>query len=202
ADVLVDASGRSSFMQGARARYGVATLALYGYWRDTGLSGPETRVEAGPHERFWGAPLPDGTVNATVFVAQERGVRAGRAGVESLYRSLLASAALRRSCLGGHLTSRIGACDASAYLADLVVDEHTIRVGEAACAIDPLSSQGVQTAMRSALQGAIVVHTLLACPANATAALEFYRRHQTETARRNHAWAAECYAQPHAFSGH
>lgn len=202
ANVLVDASGRSSILQGARARYGVATLALYGYWRDTGLSGPETRVEAGPHEWFWGAPLPDGTVNATVFVDQERCVRAGRAGIERLYRSLLANSALLSSCLDGRLTSRIGACDASAYLSDLVVDDHTIRVGEAACAIDPLSSQGVQTAMRSALQGAIVVHTLLACPANATSALEFYRRHQTDTARRNHAWAAECYAQPHAFSGH
>ena len=201
-DFLVDASGRSSILPAARARCGAATLALYAYWRDVGLAGPETRVEAGPGQWYWGAPLPDGRVNATVFVDPDRCRGAGRAGLERLYRSLLADSTLLRSCLRGALVGRVGGCDASAYLSAPVVDECSIKVGEASCAIDPLSSQGVQHAMQSALQGAAVVHTLRACPANAVAALEFYRSRQAETALRNRAWAAECYAVQDLFPPH
>ena len=46
-------------------------------------------------------------------------------------------------------------------------------MGEAALAIDPLSSQGVQTAIAQALAGACVVHTILA-RGGAALALSFY----------------------------
>ena len=53
---IVDATGRGGFLPGRRVRASVPTLALYGYWRDTGISGPETRVEAGHQEWYWCAP--------------------------------------------------------------------------------------------------------------------------------------------------
>src|SRR6185436_9229149 len=50
-----------------------------------------------------------------------------------------------------------------------------IKVGEAALCIDPLSSQGVQRAMVSALQAAAVVNTALRSPGHAQLACRFYR---------------------------
>ena len=197
---LVDASGRHPVLAGAKTRAGAPTLALYAYWRSTGLTGAATRVEAGAKEWFWGAPLPDATFNATVFIAPARcrAVR-GAAGRAALYRSLLASSALLRGCLNGTLASRMLACDASTYTAACPVDNHSIKVGEASLAIDPLSSQGVQAAITSALHGSIVVHTLLTRPEHAPAALQFYRDRQLATAAYHSRLAAQHYAQQSAL---
>ena len=69
---LIDATGRASALGGRRKLTGAQTIALYAYWKDAAIEGPETRVEAGPAEWFWGAPLPDGLFNATVFVESGR----------------------------------------------------------------------------------------------------------------------------------
>ena len=39
---LVDATGRSGVIHRSRTRYGAQTTAIYAYWRNTGLQGPET----------------------------------------------------------------------------------------------------------------------------------------------------------------
>ena len=69
-----------------------------------------------------------------------------------------------------------------------------IKVGDAAFAIDPLSSQGVQMAMMSAFQGSIAVHTLLTQPEQANAAIDFYRNKLQETVARSQTTAAQVYA--------
>lgn len=198
--ILVDAAGKgSTLLPGRRRRCSPPTLALYGYWRGARLHGPETRVEAGPHEWFWGAPLPDGTVNATVFLDPERLRGVGRSGLGDCYRRLLAGSTLLASCLGGSLTRPVQGCDASSYAAIEPVGEDHLRIGEAAFAIDPLSSQGVQAAIRSALQGAAVVHTWLAAPPNAEAARRFYRHRIRSTVERHQRWASRFYAAQDRF---
>jgi flavin-dependent dehydrogenase len=198
---LVDASGRRSLLAGRRERNSKPTLALYAYWRNTRFEGAETRVEAGQSEWFWGAPLPDRTFNATAFVHPSRCRKAtGERGLETFYRSLLANSTLLRGCLKGELSSRVYACDASTYVVNQAVTPRLIKVGEASFAIDPLSSQGVQAAMASAVHGSIVVHTLLTCPANSTAALQFYRDRQTETAAFHQRIAAQYYSEQNSVS--
>ena len=201
ASFLVDASGRRSALPGRRRRTSKPTLALYAYWRDVRIEGAETRVEAGPDEWFWGAPLPDLTFNACVFINPSRcRVATGVRGLESFYRSLLAGSNLLRGCLKGELSSRVYACDASTYVVEQPVTSCSIKVGEASFAIDPLSSQGVQAAMSSAVHASIVVHTLMTSPANSSAALRFYRERQTETVEFHHRMAAHYYAEQSSVS--
>ncbi|MDQ6700668.1 MAG: FAD-dependent oxidoreductase [Acidobacteriota bacterium] len=69
---VVDASGRRSVQPGVKKRRSAPTLALYGYWRHMSLNGSQTRVEASECEWYWGAPLPDGTFNAAVFLGALR----------------------------------------------------------------------------------------------------------------------------------
>ncbi|MGH8965511.1 MAG: NAD(P)/FAD-dependent oxidoreductase, partial [Actinomycetes bacterium] len=70
-----------------------------------------------------------------------------------------------------------------------------IRVGEAAFAIDPLSSSGVQTAIQTGLAAAAAVHSVLAPDGDTHAALTYYTDHQRYSVQRHAATAAARYAE-------
>jgi flavin-dependent dehydrogenase len=194
---LVDACGRRGLLGRCKRRLAPATVAVYGYWQGTTLGGPETRVEAAAEQWYWGAPLPDGTFNATVFVSPQR--LRGAKEVEHAYRALLADSELLAGCLSGRMKGPVRVCAASACLDDEPVGEDWLKVGESALALDPLSSQGVQTALVSGLQGAAVVHTLLATPQYRHAALQFARERHAETARRHGQMAATFYHEQEQY---
>ena len=68
ADFLADARGRSALAARPRKPMGQRTLALFGYWRGSGLPAHAT-VAAGERGWFWGVPLPDGSYNAQAFIS-------------------------------------------------------------------------------------------------------------------------------------
>jgi hypothetical protein len=75
------------------------------------------------------------------------------------------------------------------------VDDHSVtptslKIGDAALGLDPLSSSGVQKAIQTALSGAIVANTLLRRPAAQDAAIQFYRSSLARAAARHAGWAA------------
>lgn len=191
---LVDACGRTgAFHRGRRRRLGAPTLALFGYWRGVDPASAATRIEASEAEWFWGAPLPDGSFNATVFVDPKRAPAEGLSP-QALYLRLLARSDLLRTCLAGELIGPVRGCDATSHAADDPIFADGLRVGESCFAIDPLSSQGVQTAIRSALQAAVVAHTLLRFPGDSEAAAEFYRQRVAESVHRHAEMAGRFYA--------
>lgn len=196
---LVDASGRSSRRIGRRERTGPQTLALHGIWARRGSRdgwGGQTRIEAGPDEWLWAAPRSDGTLSAMAFVDAERCVAARTAGEspEALYRRLLARSALLAEVATAKLMGRVGVCDASCWNDPEPVGDGFLKVGEAAFALDPLSSTGVQKALQTGWLGAIAVHTLLTPSADGKAARQFYSEKHRLTVERHTAWAAGFYA--------
>lgn len=192
---LVDASGRRSLLTGVRRRDDIATIALYAYWEDTGIVDPATRIEAGSDEWFWGAPLPDGTFNAAVFVDPQRCADTGRRGLADLYRAILKRSTLLAPCLSGRRVSKVIACDASRRFVVAPVGDDFIKVGEASFTIDPLSSQGVQAAITSALQASVVVHTMLTRPDGGDAAMAFYLDRQAESVDSDRASSSAFYRE-------
>ncbi|MEG4407612.1 flavin-dependent monooxygenase QhpG [Microcoleus sp. MON2_D5] len=191
---LVDATGKHSPLSGKKQRYSAATLALYGYWKNTSFHGAESRVEAGANEWFWGAYLPNGTFNAAVFLDKQRYAQIG-GDRQKFYEDILAKTTLFPDCLQGKLETPVQICDASSYFTTNPIGLDFIRVGEAALSIDPLSSQGVQVAMMSAFTGSIAVHTILTQPDSTDAAIAFYRDRQRETVVGNQKTAAQFYAE-------
>jgi flavin-dependent dehydrogenase len=196
---LVDAVGKRSLLGGASSVQSPPMIAVYGYWRGHAVAGPETRVEAGRNHWYWGAPLPDGSFNATVFFDPESCPAKSRPGLEDAYRSLVDQSTLLRPCLSGRLIAPVQACDATSRCALEPIGAGWIKVGESAFSIDPLSSQGVQTAVRTALQAAVVVHTMLIMPQNAATAANFFRDQQRATVERNQRTAARYYAERAEF---
>jgi flavin-dependent dehydrogenase len=204
ASFLVDAGGRSSRLGNRRKRTGPPTLALHGTWVRTGGWGGETRVEAGPDEWLWAAPRPDGTLSAMAFVDVERYRSARMAGIsrEALYRSVLARSALLAEVLAAELVGSTGVCDATCWHDPEPVGDRLLKIGEAAFALDPLSSTGVQKAMQTAWSGAIAVHTLLTPDADGEAARRFYGENHGAAVERHAAWTEGFYATARRYAGH
>jgi hypothetical protein len=203
ASFVADASGRAGWLPGLRRRTGPRTVALHGYWRGANL--PATpRIEAGDDAWYWCVPLPDGRCNTLVFVSPAVVRRTHRSALEAQFRQSLGRSGLLDACRDARLDDRVHIVDATPHLANHPVTRDTIMVGDAALAIDPLSSSGVQKAMQSALGGAIVVNTLLRRPELAGAAIEFHCASLAAGSDRHRTWAAAHYAtvaeaRPHAF---
>jgi flavin-dependent dehydrogenase len=202
ATFLVDATGRVNLLRGKKVHISAPTLALWAYWNNAQIAGAATRVESGATEWFWGAPLPDGNFNATVFLDprryRERIQQSGTLG--TFYDALLADSELLSHRMSG-TRGGVSVGDATCYMAEEIVTSNAIKIGEAAFTVDPLSSQGVQTAIGTALHAAAVVHTISRRPENTHLALHFYTSRQRNAAYLHAASAASFYAQAARFYG-
>jgi flavin-dependent dehydrogenase len=191
ADFFADASGRRS-APGRQMKPGASTLAVYGYWRGAAL--PELpRIEAGQDGWYWGVPLPDGTYNTLIFVDPVWFRSAPGCTMSDRFLKLIDHSGLMQDCRDVELIAPARAVNATPYLSSDCVAPTRIQLGDAALAIDPISSSGVQKAIQSALSGAIVANTLLRRPESTDAALGFYRAQLTDASERHRRWAGEHY---------
>lgn len=192
ADFLADASGRRGVSSRHRTRTGAATLALYGYWRGASLPAMP-RIEAGQDAWYWGVPLPDATYNTLVFVDPDRFQSAPGSNITDRFLGLIDRSGLMQDCRDVELIAPVRGIDATPYLGRQCVAPNQIQLGDAALAIDPISSSGVQKALQTALSGAIVANTLLRRPELTDAALGFYRAQLRDASDRHCRWAAAHY---------
>ncbi|MCB1231845.1 MAG: NAD(P)/FAD-dependent oxidoreductase [Verrucomicrobiae bacterium] len=190
---LADATGRAGVLPRRRRRTGPRTIALHGYWSGKGLPG-NPRIEAGSREWYWGVPLPDGTYNTLVFL-DPRDLRALPGSLEEKFLRLIASSSLLPPEAEAKLIDGVQAIDATPFLDEECVTANSIKVGDAAMALDPLSSSGVQKAIQSALAGAAVVNTLLKCPESGEIAKQFYHRSLDDASNSHRTWARGHYGK-------
>jgi flavin-dependent dehydrogenase len=199
ADLLVDATGRASARSVSRRWAGAPTLALYAYWRATELP-TEPSIEAGSEAWYWGVPLPDGIYNTLIF-ADARRLREQPGSLTDRFLQLLSRSAVMEKCANAELATPVSAINATPYLDLENAGPGTLKIGDAALALDPLSSSGVQKAIQGALSGAIVANTLLRRAEMTEAALQFYRTSLAEASRRHGHWAGGHYARVAAVRG-
>lgn len=191
---LADASGRAGALPARRRRTGCRTFALYAYWRGSRLP-EEPRIEAGADAWYWGVPLPDGCYNTLIFVDVAQFRCAPRVPVATRFHELMARSGLMAGCRDAHIVGSVRAADATPYVDEECVTSHSIKVGDAALAIDPLSSSGVQKAIQNALAGAVVVNSLLRKPESNRAAIRFFQESVKNASDSHCRWAAQHYLQ-------
>jgi flavin-dependent dehydrogenase len=191
--LVVDATGRTAAGAGRRRPTGPRTLALYAYWRGRRLP-DQPRIEAGASAWYWGVPIPGGAYNTLAFVDSDSLRTRAAPSLEGHFRELLGRSGLMGGCDDPRLAGRVAAADATPYLDERCVTPISIKVGDAALAIDPLSSSGVQKAVQTALAGAIVANTLLRKPEATAMAMQFYRDSLAQASARHCRWAAAHYA--------
>jgi 2-polyprenyl-6-methoxyphenol hydroxylase-like FAD-dependent oxidoreductase len=195
ARILVDAAGRrGAFGRNSRLQ-GVATVALCARWTPAVIKASEIWVEALPDGWCWGAGVADGLLEAATFVSMAECRGLGLQALRRRHSELLLQSGRFGDALRGAAPGPVRVCDASARMDQDPAQLDLIRVGDAAFASDPMSSQGVQAALRSAVQAAAVIHTILS-GGDAEAAISFYRDAVQATAARHRTATAEMYAGP------
>jgi flavin-dependent dehydrogenase len=195
APILIDATGRRGLLPKRRRRT-YRLLAVHGRVRGARLPAC-IRVAAGDSSWAWGAPMPDGTYAAAVFL-EPRDVKTAGKDIEERFRKLVSRCGLLDGAGASETVGSIEACDATPYVDDDAVGSDFLKIGDAALAVDPISSAGVQIAIQSAITGAAAIHTLRRDPSMAEAVCEFWRR---ELARRNashRTWSGEFYGEAHS----
>jgi flavin-dependent dehydrogenase len=201
--LFVDATGHAGVLarQDLRQRDpDFKTLAMTGYWRDaTAPAGDDfgnTLLEAYENGVVWSVPLHNGLRNVTVLVDWSQGRRIRELGLRNFYLSEMAKLSYVSKFLGAAclpVAPRVS--DATLYTARQFAGERFLLLGDAGLFIDPLSSEGVQTAMASAITGAAVINTILKRPAATASALTFYRDAQNNAYSTHYRQSAEYYDQ-------
>lgn len=191
---VADATGRHRVLGGSRTPVAPPTLALHTMWRG-GLpqDRPQTRIDVLADGWLWGAHLPDGGFRAMAFLDPRTLTGRDR---ERLYHRLLGASPMFAEILAGATpTGPVRTCDATSYVAADPVDASTVKVGEAAFTIDPLSSSGVQAAIQTGLAAGAVAHTVLTPGGDTQAALRYYADLVAHTVARHAATATALYAE-------
>lgn len=167
---FVDATGRANLSRRKRRFTAPRVTAWHTRWQGDDFP-DETHVERCGDSWIWGTKLPDGTFSTIAF------------GDSSLKFEFL--------------TVPIApphAFDATPYVCESPIDTASAAVGEAAFAIDPISSSGVQCALASGITAAIAIHTILDRPENAEAAIRFYTSHIQRASSQHARWTADTYS--------
>ncbi len=199
AGFVIDATGRRGLLSPSKRDDGPRTTALYGYWQATPLRAGTTLIDVQPSAWLWGGMVPGEGFNAMVFLDGDN-CRGRHPDRRQLYLDHLAQSALFKDCLSGRLPGAVRACDATATHREDCCGVDFVKVGEAAFALDPLSSQGVLAALTTALHGSIVVNTILSNPARTRTAMDFYRERVEEAIARNRRYAASSYAEQSLYT--
>jgi flavin-dependent dehydrogenase len=194
AKIIVDAAGKRPAIPFARPRRSPPLIAVLGNWRVSRTTAMHSVVEAGADRWYWAGPQRDGTFTVAVFFGPRSHLVAKSGSLTAAYRSLIGESRTLRH-VAGELLAPIVACDPTSRSVSNPLETGLVRVGEAALSLDPLSSQGIQTALTAGLQAAVVVNTWLRRPRGAAAADPFYRERHAEMIEHSENNSHQIYAE-------
>ncbi len=195
---IVEATGRKSIFKNSKKPYLPSTMATFAYWKMDRGKAPFSFIEAGEHEWFWGAPIGKDQLMTCVF--SDPKAFKWFPSLPECFRNRISGSTLFSSFPLKNPISQVSVCPATAFVDQDPVSENFIKIGDAAFTMDPLSSQGVQKAIKTAFQGAIVVNTILQ-KENSEAALGYYRSLIKREKDNNAQWTRQFYNRQKRFEG-
>ncbi len=164
---LADATGRSRFLPGRKKKMASPTIAMHARWSGATFRNSDTFLEGGDSYWYWAAAGTRPFFDVAVFTAPT-GIS------KNSYHALISRSSLLRTSLRTAVSGPIAICDATSFIEEDPVTGRSIKVGDAALTIDPLSAQGVQVAVGTAIHAAVVINTILDRPEDADLAMSFY----------------------------
>ncbi|SEI55094.1 Dehydrogenase (flavoprotein) [Dyadobacter sp. SG02] len=188
ARVLLDARGRGGAHIHERMPLAPASVAL---WTHVPAGAYEACIETVDEGWIWGAPVPGNHYRIMAFTDPES--LKGHSKACTMQR-MQAGSKLFGQRAADTLDFDIKTCLVSAYVHTRPWERNFIKIGEAAFTLDPLSSTGVEVAMRFSLQTAIAVHTMLADD-DPVIAKAFYENKLAEAVASHQRWTSEYYAE-------
>jgi flavin-dependent dehydrogenase len=160
ADCFIDATGRSSVMaRGQRVQRVLhdRLVGIVGVFSDssrTDQGDRRTLVEAVAGGWWYSARLPDSRVVA-VYMTDADIMRTAKRRLRARYQGLLGDAPLTRTrTIGLTADTEVVVMPASSSRLERATGPNWLAVGDAAMAVDPLSSQGIYRALESGIAAA------------------------------------------------
>lgn len=190
---IVEATGRKSILKGTKMAYLPPLQATYTYCNVTVDS---SYIEAGENHWYWAAPIAKNKMVVCLF-SDPRHIKK-HASLKEYFAEKMKGFSMLRSQLLDAAIGNVSSCAATAYADKQPIGRNYIKVGDAAFSTDPLSAQGVQKALKAAVQGAIAVHTILS--GNGYAALDFYREMVTAEVKKNAVWTRQYYNSQNRYN--
>jgi flavin-dependent dehydrogenase len=192
---ILDARGRAGVKNCDRILTAPPSVALWVH-TPAGIMPFETIVETLEEGWLWGAPLPNKQYRIMAFLRPEL-LKRRLPGI--VFSECLSKAKLFKPALKREILQEIRTCLVLTYAHISPWQDHYIRLGEAAFTLDPLSSAGVEKAMRLSLQAVIAVNTLLKT-GKSEVAKNFYEERVCEAIVFHQFWTNTFYA--HSWPGH
>lgn len=193
---ILDATGRSA---APRIHCAPRLAALWGEVDQSALAELEgaTQVEALQHGWLWAGCLPGGRYRLMLACDPQAARQAGPAGPEARLRAACAASRLLRAAATLPLLGAVQMCSATPYLAPDCWQDGRLKLGDAAFALDPVSSSGVEKAMRFSLQAVVAMHTVLSDDRSGSLALarRFFEGRLVEACARHAHWTEAYYGQ-------
>ncbi|SFM82858.1 Dehydrogenase (flavoprotein) [Chitinophaga sp. YR627] len=186
---ILDARGRRGNHMQDRVLTAPQTIAL---WAELpGQSLPtDTLIEARPEGWIWGSPTPGGLFRIITFTDPET-IR--QQSLTQVFSGILSATKLFSTAANSNI-SGIQTCSVFTYAHTDPWRDHYLRLGEAAFSLDPLSSTGVEKAMRFSLQAVIAINTILKTGQTGMAQ-SFYENKMIESIASHTHWTSGYYAQ-------
>lgn len=198
--LIMDARGRSNSSQATQIACAPRLSAVWAELEPADIPvrlENLTQVEALEHGWLWGASLPDRRYRV-MWVGDPQTAHQQMPGkAEQWVRYNCASSRLFSSLANVRFASHLQACVATPYLALNCWQDGQIKLGDAAFSLDPVSSSGVEKAMRFSLQAAVSAHTVLSSSEASRHALahNFLEQRLIETCARHSYWTQSYYGQ-------
>lgn len=194
---ILDASGRGA--AAPRIDCAPRLAALWGEVDQSALPALDgaTQVEALEHGWLWAGCLPGGRYRLMLVCDPHAARQAAPATPEARLRAACAASQLLRAAADLPLLGAVQMCSATPYLAPDSWKDGRLKLGDAAFALDPVSSSGVEKAMRFSLQAAVALHTVLgdAGPGRSALAQQFFEGRLVEACARHAHWTEAYYGQ-------
>lgn len=198
--VVLDARGRNGAHSRERMELAPASVALWTHVpasamrnaaRPNAARPNAARIETVDEGWIWGAPVAGNQYRIMAFTDSDS-IKGGER--VRIVQQMLSQSRLFGSVVISNPEVGVKTCVVNAYVHTRPWDEQFIRIGEAAFTLDPLSSTGVEVAMRFSLQTAIAVHTMLS-DGNPAVARAFYESKLADAVASHCRWTSDYYAQ-------
>ncbi len=164
ASYLIDATGRRTSiarqMGSRKIKFDrlVGVVGFYSTEQQAAKQDPRTLIEATESGWWYSAPLPD-TRTIIALMTDSDMLPRGRTKLSEFWKGELLNTSYTKCRLGVRAQSpHLLITSASSYILDATGGERWLSVGDAAAAVDPLSSLGIVSALESGIHAAKAVY--------------------------------------------
>ncbi len=195
---ILDARGRRGNNMQDRVLTAPPAVAIWGHLPAHLMPG-DTHIEATEKGWIWGSPTFDGQFRTITFLDPKE-LKGNTVPVA--FNNVLSNTRLFEA-VRNHEINDLQTCTVFTYAHTSPWQDNYLRLGEAAFSLDPLSSTGVEKAMRFSLQAVIAVNTILKTGQTGLAQ-SFYEDNMIASVSSHTHWTSNYYAQAwpgqeHAF---